>query len=105
MTVPEATYGERGQETLHGCPRLLPHWRASGAAMGGGFGRLHQDTNSLLMRLVRLQERLSCRFADHVVTVSEHWCQVLIQQCVPAYKCSVAMNVADDLQRSCPGSF
>jgi hypothetical protein len=34
--------------------------------------RLHQDTNSLPMRLVRPQERLSCRFADHVVTVSEH---------------------------------
>ena len=68
--------------------------------------RLHQDTNSLLMRVVRLPERLfSCRFADHVVTVREHWCQALIKQGVPAYKCSVAMNVADDPQRSCPGSF
>ena len=58
--------------------------------------RLHQDTNSLPMRLVRPQERLSCRFADHVVTVSEHWCQALIQRGLPAYKCSVTMNVADD---------
>ena len=47
------------------------------------------------MRLLYLQERLACRFADHVITVSEIWRQTLINRGVPADKCSVVMNVAD----------
>lgn len=58
-------------------------------------GRFGQN-NSLAARLIRWQERLACRFADHVITVSEHWRQALIQRGVPAYKCSVVMNVADE---------
>jgi len=49
-----------------------------------------------LVRVVRWQERISCRFADHVITVSEHWRQALIERGVPAHKCSVVMNVADE---------
>jgi len=52
--------------------------------------------NSLPGRLVRWQERLACRFADHVITVSEHWRQTLVGRGVPADKCSVVMNVADE---------
>ncbi len=48
------------------------------------------------VRLVRWQEQLSCRFADHVITVSEHWRQALVERGVPALKCSVVMNVADE---------
>jgi glycosyltransferase involved in cell wall biosynthesis len=55
-----------------------------------------RSNKSIMARLVLLQERLSCRFADHVITVSEHWRQSLIQRGVPAEKCSVVMNVADD---------
>jgi glycosyltransferase involved in cell wall biosynthesis len=57
--------------------------------------RFGQARNSIAMRLVRLQERLSCRFADHVITVSEHWRQALIKRGVPPEKCSVVMNLAD----------
>jgi glycosyltransferase involved in cell wall biosynthesis len=57
--------------------------------------RFNSDWTSMPMRLVRLQEQLSCRFADHVITVSEHWRQSLIKRGVPAAKCSVLMNVAD----------
>lgn len=53
-------------------------------------------TSSSGVQLIHLQERLSCRFADHVITVSEHWRQALIGRGVPADKCSVVMNVADD---------
>jgi glycosyltransferase involved in cell wall biosynthesis len=49
-----------------------------------------------LARLIKWQERQSCRFADQVITVSEHWRQALIQRGVPELKCSVVMNVADD---------
>jgi glycosyltransferase involved in cell wall biosynthesis len=59
-------------------------------------GRFGEDGNPLLARLIRWQERLACSFADHVITVSEHWRQALIKRAVPAHKCSVVMNVADE---------
>jgi glycosyltransferase involved in cell wall biosynthesis len=49
-----------------------------------------------LLKLIKWQERQSCKFADHVITVSEHWRQALIKRGVPENKCSVIMNVADD---------
>jgi glycosyltransferase involved in cell wall biosynthesis len=49
-----------------------------------------------LTRLVAWQERLSCRFADHVITVTELWRRTLIERGVPAAKVSVVMNVADE---------
>ena len=54
------------------------------------------NSKSLLARLIRFQERMACKFADHVITVSEHWRKSLIQRGVPEEKCSVVMNVADD---------
>src|SRR5262249_59496544 len=45
---------------------------------------------------IRLQERLSRRFADHVITVSEQWRTALVGRGVPEGKCSVVMNVADE---------
>lgn len=59
-------------------------------------GRFQDDRHSWLMRTVLWQEKLSCLFADHVITVSEHWRESLIRRGVPARKCSVVMNVADD---------
>jgi glycosyltransferase involved in cell wall biosynthesis len=56
-----------------------------------GRGRLRP-----LGGLIRWQERLACRFADHVVTVSEQWRRALIERGVPAERCSVVMNVADE---------
>ena len=58
-------------------------------------GRFGQKT-SFISHLIRWQEALACRFADHVITVSEHWRQALIRRGVPENKCSVVMNVADD---------
>ncbi len=66
---------------------LMPEFYAS---------RFGSDLTSWPVRLVRWQERLSCRFADHVITVSEHWRQTLIKRGVPAHKCGVVMNVADE---------
>lgn len=65
---------------------LMPEFYA------GRFGL----SNSITARLIRWQERQACRFADHVITVSEHWRQTLIQRKVPPKKCSVVMNVADE---------
>jgi glycosyltransferase involved in cell wall biosynthesis len=59
-------------------------------------GRFGVSKGGWLSALVRWQERQACKFADHVITVSEHWRQALIQRGVPANKCSVVMNVADE---------
>jgi glycosyltransferase involved in cell wall biosynthesis len=58
----------------------------------GRFGRHRR----VVGRAIRWQERLSCRFADQVITVSEHWRQALVDRGVPAARCSVVMNLADE---------
>ena len=52
--------------------------------------------DSRAVKLLRWQERISCRFANRVITVSELWRQALIERGIPAEKISVVMNVADD---------
>lgn len=59
-------------------------------------GRFGSDGRRWLARLIRAQERASCRFADHVLTVSDHWRDALVERGVPKEKCSVVMNVADE---------
>jgi glycosyltransferase involved in cell wall biosynthesis len=65
---------------------LMPEFFAS------RFGGRHRAG----LRLVRLQERLSCRFSHHVITVTQPWREALIARGLPPEKCSVVMNVADD---------
>lgn len=60
------------------------------------YSSLFEYKSSLLLRLIYLQERLSCSYANHVITVSEHWKKALIKRGVPENKCSVVMNVADE---------
>ncbi len=57
--------------------------------------RFKSDMNNRSVWMVRLQERLSCRFAHRVITVTEPWRQTLIQRGISPEKCSVVMNVAD----------
>jgi len=66
--------------------------------------RFKQGMDSYAVRLVRWQEKLACRFAHRVITVTEPWCQTLIQRGVPPEKCGVVMNVADHrlFQRDLP---
>lgn len=58
--------------------------------------RFGSDMTSWPVRLVRWQERLACRFADHVITVTDLWREALIGRGLPAQKVSVVMNVAND---------
>lgn len=58
--------------------------------------RFRRSLDSLPVRLIRWQERWSCGFADHIITVTELWRQSLIERGQPADKISVVMNVADD---------
>jgi len=54
------------------------------------------DMSSFLVRLVIMQEQLSCWFADQVITVTDLWRDRLISRGVREDKISVVMNVADD---------
>ena len=58
--------------------------------------RFHKSMDSGMVRLVRWQEKASCRFANHVITVTGLWRQSLIQRGHLSEKISVIMNVADD---------
>lgn len=58
--------------------------------------RTGQTLNSLPVRILQLQERLSCAFSDHVITVTDLWRETLISRGLPPEKCSVVMNVADN---------
>jgi glycosyltransferase involved in cell wall biosynthesis len=76
----------RGRTVLLDLHDLMPEFYA---------GRFGQGDTSFFARLIRWQEMLACRFADHVITVSKHWREALIRRGVPPDKCSVVMNVAD----------
>ncbi len=65
---------------------LMPEFFEARTGTGGG---------GLLARLVRLQERWSCRFAHHVITVTEGWRRTLGDRAVPVERISVVMNLAD----------
>jgi glycosyltransferase involved in cell wall biosynthesis len=65
---------------------LMPEFFAS---------KTESQMQSLLVRLLILQEQLSCRFADQVITVTSEWRETLIRRGVPARKVAVVMNVAD----------
>jgi glycosyltransferase involved in cell wall biosynthesis len=66
---------------------LMPEFYAS---------RFNSDMRAWPVRLVRMQEYLSCRFADHVISVTDLWRTALIDRGLPAEKVSVVMNVAND---------
>jgi glycosyltransferase involved in cell wall biosynthesis len=77
---------------LRGVPVILDLHDLMPEFFAGRFG----GSRPTVERLVRWQERLACRFADHVITVSEHWRQALVARGVPPARCSVVMNLADE---------
>jgi glycosyltransferase involved in cell wall biosynthesis len=53
------------------------------------------DFNSFPVKLISWEERISCRFADHVICVTENARQSIIDRGVAPNKVSIVMNVAD----------
>jgi glycosyltransferase involved in cell wall biosynthesis len=78
---------------IQGVPVILDLHDLMPEFFGGRFGH---DRHRLLQRMIRWQERWACRFATHVITVSDHWQHVLERRGVGAWKCSVVMNLADE---------
>lgn len=52
-----------------------------------GFTETHGVT-----AILRWMERISCRYADHVLTVTELWRRIICSRSVPPSKCSVVLN-------------
>jgi glycosyltransferase involved in cell wall biosynthesis len=52
--------------------------------------------NSWIVRLLKLQERVSFNFADRVITINEPVEDLLVSRGLPREKCLVMMNAADD---------
>lgn len=51
---------------------------------------------SAALGLIKLQERVSCMFADRIITVTDLWREALVARGQPREKITVVMNVADD---------
>jgi len=58
--------------------------------------KLDVRENHPVISLLKYFERISCRFAGHVVTVTHLWRDTLVMRSVPPEKCSVLLNVPDD---------
>lgn len=80
--VPKAT----GAPVLLDLHDLMPEFFAA---------RSDVEMQHPLVRFIRWQERISCGFADHVITVTESWKQSLVERGVDPAKISVVMNVPD----------
>lgn len=65
---------------------LLPEFYDSKFKCGSG---------SLVFRSLRLVEKLSAKFADHVIASNHIWEKTLQSRSVPCHKCSVIMNYPD----------
>ncbi len=82
---------------LHRVPVILDLHDLMPEFFAGRFGtdRERLRLQRVAARAIVWQERAACRFADHVITVSDHWRETLVHRGVDRRKCSVVMNVAD----------
>jgi glycosyltransferase involved in cell wall biosynthesis len=51
--------------------------------------------NSVYVKLLKIVERLSASFADHVIVSNDLWLKTLVERSVPEKKCSVLINHVD----------
>jgi len=56
---------------------------------------LKVSENHWVIRILKILERFSCKFVDHVVTVTDIWKEKLTKRSCPEFKCSVLLNVPD----------
>jgi glycosyltransferase involved in cell wall biosynthesis len=58
--------------------------------------KLNISENNLIIIILKYLEKISCRFANHVITVTDLWREKLIKRSVSQEKCSVLLNVPDE---------
>jgi glycosyltransferase involved in cell wall biosynthesis len=59
-------------------------------------GSYNRRMDSLPVKMLIWQEQMSCRFANHVITVTDGWRETLIARGVSGKKVGVVMNVPDN---------
>ncbi len=65
--------------------------------------KFNATMNHACVRLLKILERISTGYANHVITVTEIWRERLCERGVPSGKCSVILNAPDE--RLFPGNF
>ncbi len=58
--------------------------------------KLNVKEGSPVIVLLKFLERISARFADHVITVTDFWKEKIQTRSVPPSKCTLLLNVPDD---------
>lgn len=58
--------------------------------------KLDKSEKSFIIKILRFIEKVSCQFADHVITVTDIWKEKLIKRSVQPTKCSTMLNVPDE---------
>jgi glycosyltransferase involved in cell wall biosynthesis len=58
--------------------------------------KLGKSKKSFIIKMLKFIEKISCQFADHVITVTDIWKEKLIKRSVQSTKCSSILNVPDD---------
>lgn len=57
--------------------------------------KFNLEANHIIVRFLKWIEKISCAYADHVITVTTIWEMTLIDRSVPAQKCTVILNSPD----------
>ena len=58
-------------------------------------GKFGAAEHSAVFRLMLWIERLSCKFADHVIVANDLWHDKLVQRTIPSKRCSTILNYPD----------
>lgn len=58
--------------------------------------KLNLDENHCVIRFIKFVEKISARFADHLITVTDIWKEKLVTRSVPCSRCTVLLNVPDE---------
>ena len=68
--------------------------------------KLHLPHDRKIVEWLKRVERISCQFADHVITVTEMWRKKLVARSVSGNKCTILLNVpAENLFKVFPAKW
>jgi len=65
--------------------------------------KLDVEADSTIVRVLKFMERVSAKFSDHVITVTDIWKDKIATRSAPPSKCTVLMNVPDEDMFSATG--
>jgi glycosyltransferase involved in cell wall biosynthesis len=57
--------------------------------------KFNLDSKHLIIRLLKWIEKISCRYADHVITVTSIWQKTLVDRSISEDQCSIILNAPD----------